>query len=312
MSSLAGVGISYMVFDFLAFYGLKLYIHWHGDPNAPEDGTKQAQTTEDSDASLCQSVPADVASLGKQPQVDRGSNERTAAQQYKTEPETEPGGTSERNADFPAMEVSVIAPSGTAGAQSQREADNVVFCVSPQDRGAGGDTVASTGEAKRDTAATIGTDEEFEVMGGGDAVLAAVIAAWLGLPKLVMALVLGFLIGTIMGTIYLIYGLYKEKLLKTCIRPALIGSAICIGAIEGLLFILNCMQMHMAPGSSTLIPWTTFTGAAIVGALCGSLFGLVTVAHRVSKPFPFGPSLAFGAAVAMFSDPIVSLSAGGA
>jgi prepilin signal peptidase PulO-like enzyme (type II secretory pathway) len=209
MGSLAGIGISYMLFDFLAFYGLKLYSRVHGDPNK---------------------LPQDEA-------------DETAADDVDDEIDT------------------------TFDIRSE----------TPQDY------------------------EEFEVMGGGDAVLSAVIAAWLGLSRLGTALIFGFLAGTVIGALYLVHELYKQKLLRQCIKPSLIGMAAIVAFIESFLYLWTVISPNFSIHVNFFdMPWWQF---GIIGLCAGSLTGVVVVGSRSSKPFPFGPALAAGAVVAMFYDP---------
>jgi prepilin signal peptidase PulO-like enzyme (type II secretory pathway) len=210
MGSLAGIGISYILFDFLAFYGLKLYSRVHGDPNKPQE-----------------------------------------------DPENE----------TPAAEVDDEIDT-TFDIRSER----------PQEY------------------------EDFEVMGGGDAVLSAVIAAWLGLSRLGTALIFGFLAGAFIGALYLVHELYKQKLLHKCIKPSLIGMAAIVAFIEAFLYLWFIISPNFSIHINSFfdMPWWQF---GIIGLLAGSLTGVVVVGSRSSKPFPFGPALAAGAVVAMFYDP---------
>lgn len=221
ISGLAGVGISYILFDFLAFYGLKFYIATHGDPNAAREATSE--------------------------------NEEEAGE------ETDP------------------------------MIDNTF-------------SLARSKESE--------LEEEFEVMGGGDAVLAAVIAAWLGLTRLGTALVFGFMVGTVMGAVYLTIELVRQKMIRQCLRPLTIGALVVLSLFEGVLFFLYHLGNPLHEVSFfAVMPWWQ-TGLAGVGV--GALLGVVSVGARVSKPFPFGPALAAGATIAMFFDPFGSEKLGGA
>lgn len=143
-------------------------------------------------------------------------------------------------------------------------------------------------------------EEEVEVMGGGDAVLGAVIAAWLGLSRLGVALVVGFLIGTAMGAVYLAIELKKQNKLEQSYRPAIIGALLLLMFVEGMLGLFAYLGQNSADGVSFFsMPWWQFGTIAV---LCGALLGIVRAGHTVSKPFPFGPALAGGAVVAMFYD----------
>ncbi len=210
LGALAGVGASYIIFDFLAHYGLKLYLHLHGAP---------------------------------------------------------------------------------AAAAEEEGADEVV----DQELGlstAGGESGEPPGP-------------EVEVMGGGDAVLSAVIAAYLGWQRLVAALVVGFVAGTIFGVGLLIMEMHRAGILKDALRPTVTG--VLVGFV---LLAMPALFIGMSAGlPAGSLPWIGF---GLVGAAGGALLGIVSVGTRVSKPFPFGPALAIGGAVAVFWDPISSLAGGGA
>ncbi len=147
--------------------------------------------------------------------------------------------------------------------------------------------------------------DEFEVMGGGDAVLSAVISAWLGWQRLVVALLVGFVVGTVMGTIYLIAEMRKANILHQCYRPAAAG-AILGFALLSLPLIVVGLSMGLSLGE---LPWP-YLGAS--GAMAGCLLGIVSVGTKVSKPFPFGPALAAGGAAAIFWNPLGGVWTGGA
>ncbi len=135
--------------------------------------------------------------------------------------------------------------------------------------------------------------EEIEVMGGGDAVLSAVISAWLGWQKLLVALVIGFLVGTIMGVVYLAREMHRHGIISQCLRPVLKGAFIGILVVSAILG-----AFHLASGGLDLAtPWL---GSCALGAIAGGLLGFVSVGSSVSKPFPFGPALAAGALAAIF------------
>jgi prepilin signal peptidase PulO-like enzyme (type II secretory pathway) len=147
-------------------------------------------------------------------------------------------------------------------------------------------------------------EEAVEVMGGGDAVLGAVIAAWLGISRWGFALLVGFLLGTLMGGVYLTIEMKKQKILHKAWKPAAVGAALCLAAIE--LMLVFCAHLGNQPFLS--MPWWQF---GTVAAIAGALSGVIRAGWGISKPFPFGPALAGGAAVAMFFDPFTS-NAGGA
>lgn len=199
LGAMVGIGASYMLFDYLAFYGLKLYNRWHGDENAEKDLQGDAED---------------------------------------------------------ALDESRIA-------QSNKD------------------------------------EEPMEVMGGGDAVLSAVMSAYLGWQLLLVALMCGFLAGTGMGLLLLFSEMKKAGLLNQCARRAGLF-ALCGGALAGILalglvYLFGTDQRQVSVLSA--LPLAT------VGAITGAMIGIVTVGTRVSKPFPFGPALALGGMIALFLIP---------
>ncbi len=218
--ALIGVGISYMLFDFLAFYGTKFYIKIYGDPDDP-DNKKKILLDRDREGMMVTGPDQDVHIHHTLYSIDSFVGEE-------------------------------------------------LISVDEDD------------------------DEEFTVMGGGDAVLSAVISAWLGLQALGIALMAGFLAGTVMGAIYLFYEMYKAKVLGRCLKPALIGATIMVCLVEGMLLFFRYLSTNS--GFLMQLPYLQLGIAAAIG---GALLGALRSGHDVSKPFPFGPSLAFGALVAM-------------
>ena len=69
-----------------------------------------------------------------------------------------------------------------------------------------------------------------EAMGGGDAVLSAMMGVWLGWQKLLVALALGFLFGAVVGVIGLATGRLKRE------EPLPFGPFLACGGICGLMF----------------------------------------------------------------------------
>lgn len=143
-------------------------------------------------------------------------------------------------------------------------------------------------------------EEEVEVMGGGDAVLSAVISAWLGWQRLALALLVAFLVGTVMGLLCLVREMARASILAKAIRPASAGA--CIGfALAALPVVAVAVASGLAVDS---IPWLAL---GLIGSAAGATLGFLSVGSRVSRPFPFGPALAAGGMTAIFWDPIGSL-----
>ncbi|MBA3993863.1 MAG: hypothetical protein C0469_10080 [Cyanobacteria bacterium DS2.3.42] len=199
IGTMAGIGGSYILFDFIAFYGLKLYPYLH--PEVKELQTEQA-SDEDEDTAVDSAL-----GVGPEPEM-----------------------------------------------------------------------------------------EEFEVMGGGDAVLAALVSAWLGWERLVITVMLGFIFGAVLGGMYLVGEMKKAGILGHCIKRGLIGLAI-FTAIGTAMFL---GLAHMSNQSLWQAQWLV---AISIFAFSGGFVGFIWAGKRVSRPFPFGPALALAAAVSMFFDP---------
>ncbi|MBK9618975.1 MAG: prepilin peptidase [Candidatus Obscuribacter sp.] len=139
-------------------------------------------------------------------------------------------------------------------------------------------------------------DEPFMVMGGGDAVLSALIAAWLGWERLIPALVIGFLVGAVMGGIYLLVELKKEKMLSGALKSFSLwfggfAGAMALG-IYGLSFNFPQASLWNNPVTYLLIFALGFGG--------GTLGIMSAPGPRLVKHFPFGPALAVGALCSIF------------
>lgn len=206
--AMMGIGASYILFDFLAHYGLKLYIHFH----TPHGEDQEAEN-----------------------EIDES-------------------------------------------------VDNALGLT---------DTERAAGE------------EEIEVMGGGDAVLSAVIAAYLGWQRLLAALFVGFIVGTAFGIILLIVEMKRANLIREAVRPMGIGAVIGFAAL-GITSLVTGTALGLP---ASMLPWLQF---GCLGAAAGGLLGLISVGTRVSKPFPFGPALAAGGFAAIFWNPVGSMLNGGA
>jgi len=138
--------------------------------------------------------------------------------------------------------------------------------------------------------------EEFEVMGGGDAVLAALVSAWLGWERLVITVMLGFIFGAVLGGMYLVGEMKKAGILGHCIKRGLIGLGI-FTAVGTAMFL---GLAHMSNQSLWQAQWLV---AISIFAFSGGFVGFIWAGKKVSRPFPFGPALALAAAVSMFFDP---------
>ncbi len=206
--AMAGIGASYILFDFIAFYGLKLYMFMHKNDGGEDEENSQSNL------------------VAIDPEIDR------------------------------ELGLSEDTP-----------------------------------------------DEDIEVMGGGDAVLSAVMSAYLGWKCLVLALVVGFLAGTVMGLGLLLLEMRKAGLLKECGRKSIIWGLLS-GLGLGCLTLLPLLSAQMAGQIDLLNSLVNMSlNMAMLGFAGGALLGMVSVGTRVSKPFPFGPALALGGFIAMFLIP---------
>lgn len=136
--------------------------------------------------------------------------------------------------------------------------------------------------------------EELEIIGGGDAVLAALISAWLGWQKLAMALIIGFLTGAILGAVYMLVELWKQRLMKALVVPLAASVLIVsVATIVGLVLLAYGLQK---PAIS--MPYLSVLPVTVC---IGLIAGVMIAGSKLIKPFPFGPALAAGAMVAIFT-----------
>lgn len=256
LGAMAGIGASYIIFDFLAFYGLKIYLKVHGDEEEIEETNSEAAAGSKTDAGEATILTTNTDTQATQ--EDTGATPITQAVDNQLPSES-------KQSDVESDEHSKT-PTEAKDAQE---------------------------------------DEPLEVMGGGDAVLSAVMSAYLGWQLLVVALCIGFLTGTLMGLGLLFVEMKKAGLLRECFNRALKFSAIAGVALTILMGVLIAYMQSLS-GVSENPPqdvWQPVLTMALMGAAGGALLGMVSVGTRVSKPFPFGPALAFGAFVAMFLIP---------
>jgi prepilin signal peptidase PulO-like enzyme (type II secretory pathway) len=370
MNCLAGIGISYIVFDFLAFYGLILY-RWtnkeepdqneESDPDggAPvEDGSGnqnwwqqffswQNESSKHNELPGQNDIAADpqtgversstgAAARSTFPAPANGSSDKLTARESQTseESQTNESQTNESQTNesqtreesqtcetTATPEVGLALESGSV-AKDSREVDLITLAQSApikfasrvQMKQDGGNDNNHFNEevdplidrifnVKGEDAPAEDEDElseDFEVMGGGDAVLAAVIAAWLGLNGLGFTLACGFLIGTVMGAGYLLYEMHKHHTLRPALKDIFAWCAILLTVSEGMMALL----FQYTGGN-----WIYFfdrTPAYQVGAIAifiGTLLGVIATGRKYSKPFPFGPALAFAAIISIFWNP---------
>lgn len=258
LGAMAGIGASYIIFDFLAFYGLKIYLKVHGEDEETTQETEQV-------------APAALA-----------------------------------DSDSPTLPTTAVDSSESADPPENQAASQTAENATPAIKTDTGDDAAETA-SNTATASTPEEQEEepLEVMGGGDAVLSAVMSAYLGWQLLVVALCIGFLAGTLMGLVLLVGEMRRAGLLRECINRSLkfaVIAAVALTALMGALitYMQSVSGISESPASEI---WQPVLTMALMGAVGGALLGMVSVGTRVSKPFPFGPALALGAFIAMFLVP---------
>lgn len=201
LDTMAGIGLSYIIFDFIAFYGLKMVLFLGGGEADSQESATETQETD--------------------PQID-GSFD--------------------------------------LGAKTKTDEE----------------------------------EEELIVMGGADAVLAAVIAAWLGMGSMLISVLLAFLVGALMASAYLFVDMGKRGVLSSCIKPALIGFGLA-ATITALP--LGWLMTMFGNTEGYISQFVTFV---LVAGLCGAVLGAICHGSRFRHHFPFGPALACGAAIVMF------------
>lgn len=237
VGTMAGIGGSYILFDFIAFYGLKLYPYLHPEVKDEKDGEKAAEEKTAESAA----------------ETDKAAT--TAVDDFEEED----------SAIDSALGVGILPESKNAS-ETLRE---------PKDQEE--------------------PEEEFEVMGGGDAVLAALVSSWLGWKRLIITVMLGFIFGAVLGGMYLIKEMKKAGILGHCVKRGLIGLVI-FSAIGAAMFL---GLAHMSNQSPFEPQWAV---AIAIFGLSGGFVGFIWAGKRVSRPFPFGPALALAAGVSMFID----------
>jgi prepilin signal peptidase PulO-like enzyme (type II secretory pathway) len=222
LGAMAGIGMSYIFFDFLAFYGLHFYVWLNKPTPAPSEQLLSLNET---------------SKFNLSSQSFWSSKEPIEKSILKNQP----------------------VPSISSG----------LFCK--------------------------GTPlEEFEVIGGGDAVLAALISAWLGYQKLISTVIISLLVGSALGALYLLVELWRQRLMSILVIPVTAGGI--IGAVLSMFMLTLTARAIQQPFSNMPYLWVLF-GAV----LAGSLVGVIVAGSKLSKPFPFGPALAAGAMVSIFT-----------
>ena len=251
--SLAGIGISYILFDFLAFYGLKFYYLTHAEKMAQRETAQDEIAEAEAGAEFNQNID-DFDNYSNDPAIDE------------------------------AFDISNQPENQLANQLTNKLTNNLTNNLTNQ-----------------------GATEDFEVMGGGDAVLSALIAAWLGLQNLGIALLFGFMFGALTGAAYLGIELHKLGRLGKAIKSSSLIFACLLFLSEGATYLFAGSLGLLKPGhldELRQLPWLLMLAASLLGSV---LLGTILHGKEASKPFPFGPALAAGAAVAVLLDPAKTL-----
>ncbi len=262
LGTMAGIGASYIIFDFMAFYGRYPYIWMNMFMQAKENKNKEVNKTADTLIDRSVEAQDSTGSQASAPELELA--QENSAETIKTESSAEKDTVKENSADQNQTNQSAEGPAATENADAE----------------------------------LLDESEEIEVMGGGDAVLSAVMSAYLGWQGLVLALIIGFISGAVMGLVYLAIEMKKAGILKECGQKSLIF-AIAFGSLmAGFTYF---MMSGLSSDHEALIKTTM--NSFLMCAVAGALLGMILVGTRVSKPFPFGPALALGGLIAMFLIP---------
>ncbi len=349
MNCLAGVGISYIVFDFLAFYGLILYRWSHKEADGAEEGLEEETEQEEPQQAGHQSVESEpwwqmmfrpANEIAEQNQLSK-KGKRSAAATLATAQISSP---QKSNHCTPLTDANVAPVTDTdIAATVVPEQDPVVAPIDSREidslliSGSGPIKFSSrlrqqtetkkNGDSSSDlefdpfidqTFNVNGeepnqdlddeSDEDFEVMGGGDAVLAAVIAAWLGLSGLGFTLLGGFLLGTCMGAGYLLHEMHLHGSLNSALKKIALWCGILLLLFEGVWISLG--RLYASGGTQFIYDPSQPLIIAALAIFFGSLLGIIATGRKYSKPFPFGPALAVAATASIFWNNVVTSSGG--
>lgn len=133
------------------------------------------------------------------------------------------------------------------------------------------------------------------VMGGGDAVLSAVIACWIGWQQMSMAVIIAFLVGSLMGATYLLKDMHQRDILKEARGPAIKGFILGFLILSIPIVLLGYLTHNL---QEMLTP--QLVACASLGGVAGALFSAVWAGtKRFQNRFPFGPALAIGGLIAI-------------
>ncbi|CAN5289167.1 hypothetical protein BH10CYA1_BH10CYA1_28110 [soil metagenome] len=155
-----------------------------------------------------------------------------------------------------------------------------------------------------------GNSDEQEVIGGGDAVLAALIASFLGWERLIYALIVSTIVGGIMAAVYRLRDLQRSQKIEQCCKPSVIGFAVAFAAV--LLCYAIFVGLFSAGKMLELLPaWLMLAGAVgVIGSLAGIVLG-TSSESKSSKSIPLAFALSCGGVIAMFHNPLGLILHGG-
>lgn len=266
LETLAGIGVAYIVFDFIQFYGLLFVQGVLSSEEGEEEETVEEETTE-----------------GTREKFDKYMEKLTGKKEREEAPEE---GKKEQEAtdDTKKVDGKELAPAAIDSSVKKSDSSFLDGC----------DAFIDLNFDIRDPEEAGRSADDYVVMGGGDAVLAAVVAAWLGWKGMAIAILLAFLIGSVMGAVYLFVDMKNRGVLHETVRPAAIGFLLGFGILCIPLLMLNSMSPDASLWNPQLLSFAT------VGGLAGGALGATWAGSKFRKRFPFGPAIAFGAIVALF------------
>lgn len=353
VGSMMAVGMSYLIFDFIAHYGLKIYLYLHPElnPDHPDFDPELLECPPDEDPDLDQDVDLEL-------DLDLDLNLALALQKNEIEDHLEPApqetpyfgdpvmasvpasflglhwmpltialGFIAGLPRLPRISVDILYPiivSGIAYSFFYRQdiagalgAVGLCYIVfdffglykekwrekhtkSPEPVPPAPQTIHCDPYLDASLSLQLNerggrTYEPIEVMGGGDAVLAALIGAWLGWERLMSTVIIAFIVGAVMGLIYLLLDLHARHQLNKVLRPAL-GGFLIFGSIPVALLLTASYLTHYTELLSSPTIWSL---PPLIG-LAGAILGMTNKGLRLTKTFPFGPALVLAALISLY------------
>jgi Type II secretory pathway, prepilin signal peptidase PulO and related peptidases len=279
LETMAGIGVAYIVFDFIQFYGL-LFVQGFLSREEEEDEKVEEENKEPEDKhkkymeKLKERRKESQAKAAQETGAQQENEEKRSEQEQKEQEATEDTKKDDGKELAPAATDSSIKKSDSSSADECDAIIDLNFDMTDPDDGRSAD--------------------DYVVMGGGDAVLAAVVAAWLGWKGMAIAILLAFLIGSVMGAVYLFVDMKNRGILHETVKPATIGFLLGFGILCIPLFMLNSLSPDASWWNPQLLAFAT------AGGFAGGTLGATWAGSKFRKRFPFGPAIAVGAMVALF------------